>query len=397
VQEDAPRLTAELIVDGALPRQPVISPDGRWVAYIVVPVGQPPERRLGALWAAAADASSPPRPLTAGTAMDSTPRWAPDSGSLFFTSDRTGSVQLHRIGLDGAAPQALPNWDGGIPGHYPLAGARLVAVIAQDEPTQEDKRRSAERDDAQVYGERVPRHRLWLLDLGTRELRLVDGLGDRHVTELAQRPDGGPLAVISWPTPDIDPSITGNELHLVDPQTGAVRDLGRVETDAHSPAWWSSDGGWHLAYLARPGELGGDAVCDLRMPAGGTAVGGTAVDGTVPAAAERRNLTEGMTVCPAGLAQTGDGPPLALFADGLDTVIYRLDPGVQRFQRLMGAGVSDWGMLVATGEAGTLEAELGGSSSSTRARDMGSRSVTISSTCSGVCARGSAAGLVIRR
>jgi pimeloyl-ACP methyl ester carboxylesterase len=27
----------------------------------------------------------------------------------------------------------------------------------------------------------------------------------------------------------------------------------------------------------------------------------------------------------------------------------------------MGAGISDWGMLVATGEGGTLEAELGGS------------------------------------
>jgi hypothetical protein len=32
-------LTAELIVDGAVPRNPVISPDGRWVAYAVVQPG----------------------------------------------------------------------------------------------------------------------------------------------------------------------------------------------------------------------------------------------------------------------------------------------------------------------------------------------------------------------
>jgi dipeptidyl aminopeptidase/acylaminoacyl peptidase len=38
-----------------------------------------------------------------------------------------------------------------------------------------------------------------------------------------------------------------------------------------------------------------------------------------------------MAVCPTELAQVADGPPLALFADGLDTAIYRLDPDVLRF------------------------------------------------------------------
>src|ERR1700683_2542399 len=96
---DTPVLTAELVVDGAVPKQPEISPDGRWVAYAVAPTGRPGERRLSAVWIAAADGSLPPRQLTAGTAADSGPRWAPDSASLFFMSDRTGSAQLHRIRL----------------------------------------------------------------------------------------------------------------------------------------------------------------------------------------------------------------------------------------------------------------------------------------------------------
>ncbi|MFC7645635.1 hypothetical protein ACFQX6_37235 [Streptosporangium lutulentum] len=49
---------------------------------------------------------------------------------------------------------------------------------------------------------------------------------------------------------------------------------------------------------------------------------------------DHRNLTAGMTVCPSDLAQVTDGPPLALFADGLDTAIHRLDPGARRFQRI---------------------------------------------------------------
>ena len=321
MSEDPPKLTAELVVDGAAPLRPVISPDGRWVVYVVAPVGRRGERSLSALWVAAADGSSPPGKLTAGTAMDSGPRWAPDSASLFFLSDRTGSVQLHRIGLDGREAEALTDWHGGISGAWPLADARLVAVAATDQPTEEDKRRRAERDDAVMWGEQVPRNRLRLLDLATRELGVVDGLGERHVVELAQRPDGGPLAVISWVSPEIDPGAVTNELHVIDPQTRAVHDLGRIEVEAQSLAWWNADGTWHLTYLAMPGPNGGRAVFDVTVPAAGTA-------------GKHLNLTEDMAVCPAGLAQLTGGSPLALFADGLDTAIYRLDPGLQRFRRV---------------------------------------------------------------
>ena len=111
MSEEIPMLTAELVVDSAVPRQPVISPDGRWVAYVVATVGRREERRLSALWLAPANGSSPSRKLTAGTAADSGPCWAPDSVSLFFLSDRTGSAQVHRIRLDGGEAEALTDWE----------------------------------------------------------------------------------------------------------------------------------------------------------------------------------------------------------------------------------------------------------------------------------------------
>jgi dipeptidyl aminopeptidase/acylaminoacyl peptidase len=325
---DAPELTAELIVDGAVPRDPVISPDGRWVVYVVAPLGQQGERRLSALWVAAADGSSAPAQLTAGTAKDSRPRWAPDSASVFFLSDRPGpgadsdsdSGQLYRIRLDGGEALALTDWHGDISDARPLPDGQLVAVVATDQPTDEDKRKRTERDDAKVWDERVPPARLRLLDLGTGELRVVDGLGGRNVVELAPRPDGGPLAVISWESLEIDPGVYTNELHVIEPQTGAVRDLGQLETEATSPAWWQADDGWHLTYLAMPGPNGGQAAFDLAVPETGGAAG------------PHRNLTAGLDVCPTELAQVAGGPPLALFADGLDTAIYRLDPGRERFR-----------------------------------------------------------------
>src|SRR5580692_10055661 len=316
ISEDTPELTAELVTDGLVPSQPVVSPDGCWVAYVVAPVGRRAERRACALWLAAVDGSSPPGKLTAGTAADFCPRWAPDSASVFFLSDRGGSPQLHRIRLGGGEAEVLTDWRGEISDARPLSDARLVAVVATDEPTEEDKRRRAERDDAFVWGQQLRCGRLRVLDLATGELRTLDGLGHRHVVELAARPDGGALAAISWAGPEQDPGVTTGELQVVDLDTGTARDLGRIGTEARSPVWWQADGCWHLAYLARPEPFGGDAVYDVAVSA---------------AAAVHRDLTAGMAVCPTELAQVADGPPLALFADGLDTAICRLGPDLLRF------------------------------------------------------------------
>jgi len=51
----------------------------------------------------------------------------------------------------------------------------------------------------------VRRHWLWhqlrLLDLASGELTVAAGLAGRHVTDVAQRPGGGPLAVVSRDCP----------------------------------------------------------------------------------------------------------------------------------------------------------------------------------------------------
>jgi len=332
-------LTAELAVDGAELLDPVISPDGRLVAY-VVGTADGTRGRLRTLWVAPADASSPPRTLAPGPHLTGSPRWAPDSASLVVIADR----QLHRIGLDGGDPTALTSWRGDIAGHLPLADGRL-AVIATDEPDAQDERRKADGDDALVWGQDVPGHRLRLLDPVPGGLALLGELGDRHVVEVAQRPDGGPLAVISWACPQDEPGALTATLHLIDPDTGKTAELSPVGLDARSPAWWHDGGCWHVAYLAvtPPGLVGGLAVFDITVPAPGAAAQArspadppnpTVAEPSNLTVAEPRNLTVGLDVCPDALAQVASGPPLALFADGLDTALYRLDPGPNRFRRV---------------------------------------------------------------
>ncbi|MFL6071939.1 MAG: S9 family peptidase [Mycobacteriales bacterium] len=312
-------LTAEVVVDGRVPASPSVSPDGAWVVYVVAPVGQAGEHPSSELWLAAVDGGVPARRLEIESTCPSDPRWAADSESIFFLANRAagaepGGPQLHSIGRAGGRAHRLTNWRAGLRGYRPLADPALVAIMAPDEPTGAEVRRERDRDDAEVRGHARPA-RLRLLDLRSGRLRTLVAFGDRHVVDAVQRPDGGPIAVLTWSDPEIDPGLFEPALHVLDPDTGATRDLGRVPADAHSPVWWRGED-WHLSYLALtpPGLQAGTAVFDVPVPGAGPA-------------GEHWNLTAGMAACPAELAGVDQGPPLVLVADGLDTTIHRLDPG----------------------------------------------------------------------
>jgi len=200
-----PPLTPEHIVDGLVPEDPRVSPEGRWVAFAAGPVGKAEEHPRSAIWLAPVDGAAPARALTAGTANDRSPRWSADGRAIFFLSDRAerGKAQVYRIAVDGGEAGPMTDWPGGVSGFVPLADGDGLTFWGKDGPTPEDERRERERDDARVWGERRPVARLRILDLGTRAVRTIDALADRHVAEVAPRPDGGPLAVFSWSMPII--------------------------------------------------------------------------------------------------------------------------------------------------------------------------------------------------
>lgn len=87
--------------------QPVVSPDGRTVAFVVVRVDAEANDYRTQVWLAAADGSTPPRPFTSGEHKDGEPAWSPDGRWLAFTSTRgTGeetkaSLQVAPVGAGG--------------------------------------------------------------------------------------------------------------------------------------------------------------------------------------------------------------------------------------------------------------------------------------------------------
>ncbi|MDQ2811933.1 MAG: prolyl oligopeptidase family serine peptidase [Actinomycetota bacterium] len=336
VGETAVILSAALIVDGAVAADPVISPDGLWVAWTTSSAGgSGPE--VSELWLAPVAPTAAPIKLTNDRVR--LPRWSLDSAWLFYIAD----AELRRLRITADGPggdhETVLRWDGEVSGLVPLAGGRLVALVAGDEQTDDDKTRQAEHDDVVAWSERAVRqhwlwHRLRLLDLASGELSVSAGLAGRHVTAVAQRPDGGPLAVVSWDCPEYEPGVFTSRLHIANTDDGTAADLGPLGLEARSPVWWPGAGGWHVSWLEMvpPGE--GTAVMDITVSA----------DGTVSAGPE--NLTVGMAICPDQLVQVAGGPPGALFAEGLDTALYRLEPAGPSFRR-----VTSW-----AGEATALSA-----------------------------------------
>ncbi|SNY45305.1 S9 family peptidase [Paractinoplanes atraurantiacus] len=305
-------LSAELVVDGRAPQTPVLAPSGRSICYVLAPTSRAGDHLDTELWLADVDGGGAARRVTSDIATESRPRWSTDSDTLFFLSDRAqrGTAQLYRLTLADGTVTVQTGWRAGITDHLPLADRRLLALLAEDEPTEEDERRARDRDDAIVAGEREPHARLRLLDLTTGRVSTPDVFGDRHVVEVRQRPDGGPLAVLTQASADNDYGPRTGRLHLFDQSTGTAEDLGPVAADARSLAWWPAEDGWHLGYLALtpPGLHAGTAVFDLAL--------GSRV---------LRNRTAGLSMCPTELCQT-DAGALVVFADGLNTALSRLGP-----------------------------------------------------------------------
>jgi dipeptidyl aminopeptidase/acylaminoacyl peptidase len=98
---------------------PALSPDGRWVAYILRSIVAKPDTAddwsyQTHLWLAATDGRSPPRQLTFGNAQNSEPTWHPQGDRIAFVrSVEKEKPQVHLLSLAGGEAEALTAIDTG--------------------------------------------------------------------------------------------------------------------------------------------------------------------------------------------------------------------------------------------------------------------------------------------
>lgn len=319
---DGVALTPELIAATWEPEEVRLSPDGATVVWVAGPHGQDGDHPEKAVWLAPTDGSVPARRLTRGGA-DTSPRWSPDGTRLAFLSDRAepGTAGLYVIDPAGGEAEAVAVRKRAVAALSWSPDSATIAFLAPDEPDDSDERRTKERDDAEVFGERDPTNRLFTVAVtggAVTQLALATGeLAAPHPTELAWSPDGDRIAVIARPTPELDlSSRTG--VYLVaagnpadepagDQQAGSAA-LVATTPWAQSLAW-SADGESLVVLGKQAGSLQSSATV-WTMPAAagaGATVLGPRIEETLCA----------LEVRPGG--RGGPTPFVVSIAEGIET------------------------------------------------------------------------------
>jgi dipeptidyl aminopeptidase/acylaminoacyl peptidase len=90
---------------------PQVSPDGRYVAYVLRETDMEANKGRTDIWLLdLVQKDAQPRRLTTDPANDTSPRWAPDNHALYFLSTRGGSSQVWRIRIDGGEATRVTNY-----------------------------------------------------------------------------------------------------------------------------------------------------------------------------------------------------------------------------------------------------------------------------------------------
>lgn len=250
---------------------PAVSPDGKWLAYVVTTFDREKNAGTGQLWRVPADGSAPPQRLTFHDAGGRAPVFSPDGKWLVFSSKRgDGPAQLYRISLEGGGePEQLttlpvsPSDVRFFPDGKSLAFVANSFADLNDDFAEVKKRLDAQKGDkSQVKISDNRTLRYWdryLTDGGVTHVFRLD-LESRKVTDLL--PGRDPL--VGFESLEWDLSPDGKELawsvnatkppfqtldfniELVDLESGKARSIGADNLASDGGPVYSPDGRYLL-------------------------------------------------------------------------------------------------------------------------------------------------------
>ncbi|MCB0489502.1 MAG: S9 family peptidase [Cyclobacteriaceae bacterium] len=238
-------------------KDPQLSPDGKWVAYVVSTPDSAKDKYDSDIWMVSWDGKESIR-LTSSIESETNPRWSPDGRFITFLSSRyeSKSTQLWKLDRRGGEAEKLTSLKVDIGSYEWSPDSKKIALVIKDQDVDEsDEKKKTKKPivmdrhhfkaDGQGYLERKRNH-IYLYDLATNKLDTLT-TGDFDNTDPVWSPDSKQIAFVSNRT--ADPDRNGNtDIWIVDAKQGAKpRQLTTWENSDTSPSW--SPDGKSIAYL----------------------------------------------------------------------------------------------------------------------------------------------------
>jgi dipeptidyl aminopeptidase/acylaminoacyl peptidase len=228
-----------------------VSPDGKWVAYVVTTADMKEDADDADVWLVSTAGGDPVR-LTTSKKRDASPRWSPDGKRIAFISAREEKPQIFLISPFGGEAEKLTESKAGVQSLVWSPDGARIAYTAAKEPTSEEEKKQKEKDDTQVVDKDFHMVRIWTIDVKTRKAtELVKA--DYSASDPQWSPDGRTIAYVAAPTPKPD---DGNltDIWAVDVDSAKTHKLTENPGPDSSPRW--SPDGKRIAYLSRDQKNG---------------------------------------------------------------------------------------------------------------------------------------------
>ena len=221
------------------PAAPVISPDGRFVAYTVRQPNWTDNKYETQVWLTNTQSASLIQ-LTNSKGANFAPTWSPDGRWLGFVSDRDGTVQVYVISPLGGEARKITNSPTGVVQFGWSPNAKRIAFTMPDPDSEEMKRRHERYSDFEVVQHDYRMNHLWFVDVTTASVQRVTQGNEYTVDSFSWSPDGKKLAFDARTAPTLSADPTSN-IYICNLDDGSVKKLIDEPGPDRNPQW-SPDG-----------------------------------------------------------------------------------------------------------------------------------------------------------